>query len=260
MEIYNSALYVDENNKKIIISAERINRLMQTDDSLYAKKLKGHLFCPDCEVVPFSVHKSQGEKTYYLYRYANSKHPPNCIRSFEYVGKNSFERFVNSPEGRRYLKIRLNRIIDTLDGNAVDPKLVLLITAKNWNCLAQDNLENDPVEGKVIQQLPIKHITAPLTHFDYDHYIIYYGIVDLIIRSYDGLSCIDLFRKDDEQPFCSLSTSHGIVAQIRDEYDLKPNLRYYNMRIACITKMKRDHLRGVGGEIAFTSNLALKGR
>ena len=72
----------------------------------------------------------------------------------------------------------MNLIIDAVSGIIVDPRTISLITIKNWECIDQDEIEENAEEEKRIRQLKLKHLMAPM-YDEYGYNLIFYGMVTL---------------------------------------------------------------------------------
>ena len=258
-QIFNSALYIDNNNSEIIISAEQLNKLMKKDNLIYKKKLKGHLFCPQCKKVQLAIAPIDKTGNYYLRVYPNQVHSPNCIKSNNYVSKRSFDEFVDNKKAIGFLNTRLTRIIDTLDRKVIDPRAVSLITTQNWKCIAQDELEDKPDEEKRIRQLRIKHLTSPVVE-EYGYNLIFYGTVDIIFTTFKRKNCIRIFKKNAEYNFCLLTMNSKISNKIMNMYRLEKNKRYNNIHLAFIANMEKGKDTELCGEIIDENYLVLKAK
>ena len=257
-QIFNSAFYID-NNKEIKLSAERLNELMKIDNLIYKKKYKGHLFCPQCKKAQLAIAPIYRTDNYYLRIYPKQEHSANCIKSIYYVGKRSYNEFVENENAVEFLNARLNRIVDAVSGKSVDPRVVSLITTQNWKCLAQDELEDNPEEEKRIRQIRIKHLTSPMVD-EYGYNIIFYGTVDLVFDTHKTKNCIKIFKKGSEKNFCLLTMSSKVANRIRSMYSLENNKRYNSIHLAFIVNMNKVETLDLYGEIINENYLVLRAK
>ena len=52
----------------------------------------------------------------------------------------------------------MNLIIDAVSGIIVDPRTISLITIKNWECIDQDEIEENAEEGHRLEALAQKRL------------------------------------------------------------------------------------------------------
>ena len=247
------------NGKEITISEEQLNNQMKNNNLIYKKKYKGHLFCPQCKKAKLAIAPVFSTDNYHLRIYPKQEHLANCIKSINYVSKRSFDEFVENEKSVEFLNGRLNLIIDAVSGKKVDPRTVSLITTQDWNCIAQNELENNLDENKRIRQLRIKHLTAPM-YDEYSYNLIFYGTVDILFAIHKTKNCIKIFKHDFEQNFCLLTLSGKVANKIRNMYGLEKNKRYNSIHLAFIAKMEKGETFELCGEIINENYLVLRAK
>lgn len=211
---YQTAYY---DTMDIFLSVTEVHTFENESLSSYKEKITGHLWCPECKKVMFSlVHNGNGMS--YFRGYPKQEHEEGCSYGLPEIQVKTVTELKQQDPSYERIKLQMQRVLRYTSTNRA--------THERQSSSAT-SLEGPVVSGKTVHKkfnarLPERRIDLPLSDSDLNMTKIFYGTV--LVTSTSGKQkqnkndrYLTLFSLDKKDRICLIAIPEGVWHYLSNE-------------------------------------------
>lgn len=256
---YDEAAYLNDDNNYESLKLSEAIEYIRRDEKHYQQKYHGRLYCPECHHPQIGiVHRNNN---YFFRGYRNAVHETECNYGFETVKSDTLQEFALEKENRAFLNKKLKRFVNRLLNRANNHIHNLLLQVDNNRCIRSDVDHIDINNRRNIRRIPTKSITAPFDNDDFDCYMLFYGIVDVLYSKIEKAKVpfykLTFFKCGTDYKLCSLNFYENVAMYVQNEYQLNIGQKLSNMCVAFFSVMEKENDKYLNARLKHSELLCI---